>query len=183
MKTRYLLLYILFVYPVVIMKHGTVNDPVDKSVRNPALIHSQPLPQPLVEPIPEPEKDPLACMTMNLYREAGNSTALDMAAIGRVVIQRAEDRRWKDDICGVVYERKQFSWTNSATLRKKPKLTNPQEARAFRMAHIVSKQVLQGKYKNLVPGATHYHATYVSPYWVDSMVLIGQTGAHLYYKG
>ena len=39
-----------------------------------------------------------------------------------------------------------------------------------------------GKYRGLTEGATHYHATYVSPKWADELQLVGRIGEHIFYR-
>ena len=39
-----------------------------------------------------------------------------------------------------------------------------------------------GKWKGITEGATHYHATYVSPNWAKSFTKIAQMGAHVFYR-
>jgi spore germination cell wall hydrolase CwlJ-like protein len=44
-------------------------------------------------------------------------------------------------------------------------------------------QVIEdGKYRGLTEGATHYHATYVSPRWARELQLVGRIGAHIFYR-
>jgi len=41
-----------------------------------------------------------------------------------------------------------------------------------------------GAHRGLTEGSTHYHATYVAPYWQNSknMNLVGRIGAHIFYR-
>jgi N-acetylmuramoyl-L-alanine amidase len=36
--------------------------------------------------------------------------------------------------------------------------------------------------RGLTEGATHYHATYVSPAWARDFALIGRIGEHIFYR-
>jgi spore germination cell wall hydrolase CwlJ-like protein len=37
-------------------------------------------------------------------------------------------------------------------------------------------------YRGISEGATHYHATYVNPFWADSLQMVGRIGAHIFYR-
>ena len=36
--------------------------------------------------------------------------------------------------------------------------------------------------RGITEGATHYHATYVSPAWARDFALVGRIGAHIFYR-
>jgi spore germination cell wall hydrolase CwlJ-like protein len=38
------------------------------------------------------------------------------------------------------------------------------------------------EFRGITEGATHYHATYVKPYWAKSLQLVGRIGSHVYYR-
>jgi spore germination cell wall hydrolase CwlJ-like protein len=42
--------------------------------------------------------------------------------------------------------------------------------------------VEEGKFRGITEGATHYHATYVSPRWAKDLHLVGRVGAHIFYR-
>ena len=56
----------------------------------------------------------LMCMALNIYHEAKNQSMLGQIAVGQVVMNRVEDRRFPNTVCEVVKQRKrgvcQFSW-------------------------------------------------------------------------
>ena len=41
---------------------------------------------------------------------------------------------------------------------------------------------LEKKYRGITEGATHYHATYVSPNWAPELDLVGRIGTHIFYR-
>jgi spore germination cell wall hydrolase CwlJ-like protein len=48
---------------------------------------------------------------------------------------------------------------------------------------MIASQLLEwGKYRGITEGATHYHATYVSPRWAKDLQQIGRLGAHIFYR-
>ena len=53
----------------------------------------------------------LLCMAKNIYYEARGECLECRYAVGRVVLNRVNDARWGDNICEVIYQPAQFSWT------------------------------------------------------------------------
>ena len=59
--------------------------------------------------------DPHAlCLALNMFFEARDQDFEGMMMVADVTIERVEDKRFPDSICGVVWQRKQFSWTRRA---------------------------------------------------------------------
>lgn len=129
------------------------------------------------------------CLAQNIYYEARGSNLADQAAVADVVLNRVDDRRYPDTVCGVVRQGKknadgtmrrnmcQFSWYcdgKSDWPRDMDSWVNAQQI-AYLMMHI-------GRYRGLTEGATHYHADYVSPRWASSKQLVGTIGAHIFYR-
>jgi spore germination cell wall hydrolase CwlJ-like protein len=51
-------------------------------------------------------------------------------------------------------------------------------------AHVhIAGIVMAGLTRDPTHGATHYHATYVSPAWADELVETAHIGAHIFYRG
>ena len=124
------------------------------------------------------------CLALNVYYEARSSNLADKAAVADVVINRSLDRRYPETICGVVHDGYtpgrpdcQFSWYCDG------KNDNPQnEDRWIEAQSIAYNMLTHGKFRGITEGATHYHATYVNPYWASSLHMIGTIGAHVYYR-
>lgn len=124
------------------------------------------------------------CLALNIYYEARSSNLADKAGVADVVINRSFDRRYPGTICGVVQDgytagRKdcQFSWYCDG------KADNPQDTDRWLEAQSIAYNMLTyGKYRGITEGATHYHATYVNPYWASSLQMVGRLGEHIYYR-
>lgn len=136
---------------------------------------------PTSQPTPAIAKEDLNCMALNMYREAGNGTKLDMIAVGRVVMNRAESPQYPDNVCEVIYQKHQFSWTSSKRLRT-VKLNNILEQRAYLLAKRAAREVLEGKHTNIVPAAIYYHANYVRPGWSRRTRYVARIGKHIFYR-
>jgi len=127
------------------------------------------------------EKAALDCMTANLFFEARNQSVKGMEAVGLVVLNRMRTKHYPKSVCKVVYQRKQFSWTAH---NPKPNLKNILERRQWKLAEQTAKSILSGTVADFTKGATHYHATYVSPPWAKSkrMTWTTQIETHIFYR-
>jgi spore germination cell wall hydrolase CwlJ-like protein len=124
------------------------------------------------------------CLALNIYYEARGSNLADKAAVADVVINRTLDRRYPSSICGVVHDgykpgRRdcQFSWYCDGKSDKPRDMDRWYEARA-----IAYNMLEYNTYRGISEGATHYHATYVNPFWADSLQMVGRIGAHIFYR-
>ena len=146
----------------------------------------------------------LYCLAKNIYFEAKSEPVAGQYAVADVVLNRVQDSRYPRTICEVVYEgihreswktkqqkdlpdneRKfipvrhkcQFSWYcdgKSDTIRDSDAWRKSQEI-AYRMVH-------EQRFRGMTEGATHYHATYVSPKWAPELDLVGRIGTHIFYR-
>ncbi len=124
----------------------------------------------------------LQCMTMALYYEAANEPSDGQRAVAQVILNRVAHPSYPNSVCGVVFqgsERRtgcQFSFTCDGSLLRKPMRASWERARRVAMA------ALGGAVYRPVGLATHYHATYVLPYWAASLANVGTIGLHTFYK-
>ncbi|MFN6935470.1 MAG: cell wall hydrolase [Tsuneonella sp.] len=124
----------------------------------------------------------LQCMTLALYYEAANEPTEGQRAVAQVILNRVAHPSYPNSVCGVVFqgsERKtgcQFSFTCDGSLNRKPAKATWDRARA------VAAASLAGYVHRSIGLATHYHATYVLPYWASSLTNVGTIGLHTFYK-
>lgn len=117
----------------------------------------------------------IRCLALNAYFEARNSSWDDMVATSYVVLNRVESKRFRNNVCAVIEQPRQFSWTHDGR-PDRPDLSNEREAAAWSRSIFAAV----GVYFNLVKddptrGATHYHAEYVEPYWTkNNRIKIGK---------
>ena len=123
------------------------------------------------------------CLALNVYHEARNDTEIGQYAVAHVVMNRVQHDRWPDDVCSVVKQgyhkgkhRCQFSWYCDG------KSDKPHEYRAWALSQLVAADVLSGIVPDVTGGATHYHATYVKPYWASHLDKTVTLGSHIFYK-
>ena len=122
------------------------------------------------------------CLTQAIYYEARNQSLAGQIAVADVVLNRVENRRYPDTICGVVFQGSkrrtgcQFSFTCDGSMKGRI------ERRAMVEAQTVATAVLGGFRLELTDGATNYHANYVKPYWAPTLAQTAQVGDHLFYR-
>lgn len=122
------------------------------------------------------------CLTEALYFEARGEEPLGQVAVAEVILNRVDDPRFPDTVCGVVRQGSgkkhqcQFSyWCDGRAER----ITEPE---AFEWLGKVAWVMLQGKPRILTGKATFYHAASVSPKWARAMVRTGRIGDHIFYR-
>lgn len=115
----------------------------------------------------------LFCLALNIYHEARGEPKSGQIAVAMVTMNRAE---WTpSNICQVVYERGQFSWTH--TKRNK----TPQEPQAWKKAQAIARGVIDGNHHDITLGATHFHARRVQPGWSQTLEKTVRIGDHIFY--
>ena len=83
------------------------------------------------------QKD-MHCLAETIYYESRGESQAGKIAVANVVLNRVEHSAWPSDICRVVYQRGQFSWT-----KHKPRITDQQAWReSIRIAARIHKQHL-----------------------------------------
>lgn len=124
----------------------------------------------------------LRCLTMAVYYEAANESTDGQRAVAQVVLNRVSHPSYPDSVCGVVFqgsERQtgcQFTFTCDGSLERKPMVVKWNRAAA------VAQSALSGFVYRPIGLATHYHATYVLPYWASSLDNVGTIGLHTFYR-
>ena len=132
--------------------------------------------------------DEKSCLAEAVYFEARSESFVAQLAVGNVILERTKSDTYPDTICEVVHQgyywkdvpirnRCQFSyWCDG----KPERIANME---AYRMAASIAELVLAGVIVEHTAGATHYHATYVSPEWSHHphFEVLGQVGSHIFY--
>ncbi|RDE10676.1 cell wall hydrolase [Pelagibacterium lacus] len=123
------------------------------------------------------------CLATGIYFEARGESYRGQVAVAQVIMNRVEDHRYPDTICGVVYQNQhrrnacQFSFACDGI----PDRIN--EPAAWALAQEITQTVLnEDIYLTEVADATHYHATYVRPHWARNMDKLTQVGLHVFYR-
>lgn len=117
---------------------------------------------------------PLLCLALNIYGEARGEDPDGQLAVAQVTMNRVEHADYPKDVCSVVFQENQFSWT------KHP--ISIQEPAALLYAIRVAEEVLDDRPQDLTDGSTHFYSGKFAPYWAKSMTVIGRIGNHTFLK-
>jgi spore germination cell wall hydrolase CwlJ-like protein len=124
----------------------------------------------------------LQCLTAAVYYEARSESFEGQRAVAQVVLNRVRHPAFPKSVCGVVYQGStrrtgcQFSFTCDGSLRAR------REPVAWAQARRVAGAALAGSVYGPVGHATHYHASYVQPWWAASLTRAVTVGTHIFYR-
>ncbi len=126
----------------------------------------------------------LLCLALNVYHESRGEPISGQFGVANVTMNRAKT---PDNVCNTVLQKRQFSWTNRTMVDRGSKAAlklagYPKDARAWGLAWRIAEYTLANPQRDFTQGATHFHATYVSPQWRHSAVRIKQIGTHIFYR-
>ena len=119
------------------------------------------------------------CLTVAIYYEARGEPIEGQAAVAQVILNRVQHPDFPDDACAVVFEPNQFSFVDGRELLP-PMMENEIALRATERASEVALEVIGGYHTHIT--STHFHATYVNPFWSDVYTLDFQIGNHIFYS-
>jgi spore germination cell wall hydrolase CwlJ-like protein len=126
----------------------------------------------------------LACMTRNIYYEAGREPAEGKIAVAQVVMNRVAHPEFPDTPCEVIHQRTshskgvvcQFTWLCDGSVER-----NRIRDDLWQESELAAKKVLlEGFRLPSLEGALFYHADYVSPNW--RKVRVATIGRHIFYE-
>ncbi|HET9638120.1 MAG TPA: cell wall hydrolase [Allosphingosinicella sp.] len=124
----------------------------------------------------------LQCLTAAVYYEARSEGLEGQRAVAQVVLNRARHPAFPKSVCGVVYQGSkrrtgcQFSFTCDGSLGGR------RDPAAWVRARRVAGAALAGSVYGPVGHATHYHASYVRPWWAASLTRAVRVGSHIFYR-
>jgi spore germination cell wall hydrolase CwlJ-like protein len=102
----------------------------------------------------------LECLVANVYHEARGESVLGQAAVAYVTLNRVRSPAYPDSVCGVVWQKGQFSWTEDG---KSDRMT---DLDAIGKAVDIALAASRGKIKDPTGGSLHYYAhEKVRPEW------------------
>jgi hypothetical protein len=125
----------------------------------------------------------LRCLAEAVYFEARSEPEAGQAAVAQVVLNRVQSGLYPASVCGVVYQNRHRYLACQFTFACEGKSLRIADADSWSVAQRIASAVVQGRtYLSTVGGATHYHATYVRPYWAKRLTRMDRVGAHVFYK-
>jgi spore germination cell wall hydrolase CwlJ-like protein len=117
----------------------------------------------------------LKCMKDVIYFEARGEGYAGKAAVANVVLNRAKSTAYPRDVCAVVYQNRQFSWTID-------KSKHGVRVKHGKDIEAVASLALASLLKDNTGGATHFHTVDILPYWALSLYNTVTIGRHVFYK-
>jgi N-acetylmuramoyl-L-alanine amidase len=114
------------------------------------------------------------CLAKNIYYEARGEGHLGMLAVGQVTLNRANNPNFPNSICGVVYEKGQFSWVGKNKTQPKGPM--------FNAAQKAAMDVLNGEHPLKDFDALHFHNSGVQPAWARNKRKLKVIRNHHFYK-
>lgn len=126
-------------------------------------------------PIPTEIDEELRCLAAAVYFESRSESLTGQLAVAHVVINRAESGRFAPTLCGVVYQRGQFSFVRGGRM---PAINTA--GRQWRNALAIAQIARDDSWKNHAPGALFFHATHVSPGW--NRPRVARIDNHIFYR-
>jgi Cell Wall Hydrolase len=124
------------------------------------------------------------CIADAVYFEARGEPLRGQMAVAQVVLNRVFSGRYPDNICGVVFQNAGRHLACQFTFACEGKdLSRIDEPDMWEQAKRIAKDALDGKiWLSEVGHATHYHAYWVRPSWVNEMAKLYRLGVHTFYR-
>ena len=123
----------------------------------------------------DPGSRELECLAVGVYFEAKSEPLAGQLAVGEVIVNRANSRRFPSSYCGVLFQRSQFSFVRGQSYPSVAR-SSRQWQNAVAIAKIVDQKLLQ----SAVPKALFFHAKRVQPRW--RLTRVGSVGNHVFYR-
>lgn len=133
---------------------------------------------------PEVRKE-VSCLAKNIYYEAGLEPYEGRLAVAQVTVNRSENEKFPDSICGVVNQKTrvptgkwvcQFSWVCEGD-RVRIKYDSDRWAESLQIA---KDFVVDGVRLDTLSDALYFHNTHVRPGW--GLERVAKIGGHIFYS-
>ena len=117
----------------------------------------------------------LHCLATAVYFESKGEPLDGQLAVAQVILNRVDSGRFGQDVCAVVKAPRQFGFVRNGAL---PEATNNSQ---WETARAIAWIALSDGWKEIVPAATHFHATRVNPGW-SNLRRLATVGNHIFYR-
>jgi spore germination cell wall hydrolase CwlJ-like protein len=135
-----------------------------------------PSPAPAIAPAPRAAAvgaSELECLAKVVLYESGSEPRAGQLAVAQVVMNRVRSPRFPNTICGVIYQRGQFSAIRSYS---------PPRGARWNRAMALAREVTSGEAAPVVGRALYFHATRVRPAFARTQTRVAQIGGHVFYR-
>lgn len=132
-----------------------------------------------ITPANKPDPASQHCLALAMYWEARGEGRHGMLAVGSVVLNRVEDHRFPNSVCGVVYQGGetppcQFSWWCDG------KSDRPTDAAQWLASSDLAAELLTTQFHDPTDGALFFHSTSISSPWRRART--AEIGGHIFYR-
>ena len=126
----------------------------------------------------------IKCLEANLWHESRNQGLLGLMAVAKTTLNRARMDGWPPNVCAVIMEPKQFSWTALPKHKRQIKLKNNIDIQSYTLVQLATQLSIAAEMLQIdfMDGATYYHTTSVNPTWGRKMEVVGVIGDHIFKK-
>lgn len=115
------------------------------------------------------------CLAGAIYFESKGESLDGQLAVAKVIINRAESGRFARSLCGVVFQRGQFSFVRGGGF---PPIAKG--SRHWAQAVAIAQIARDGLWQSAAPKALFFHARHVSPGW--RLTRVAAIGNHIFYR-
>ena len=127
------------------------------------------------------------CLAEAVYFEARSESFEAKLAVANVILERLRRKDFPNTICKVVHDG--VYWKNNI-VKNRCAFSYYCDGKHERMLNIKAKAdaytiadfALNGVELHDTLGATHYHAVYVKPTWINDLSYVTKIGHHLFYR-
>ena len=123
----------------------------------------------------DPGSRELECLAIGIFYESKGEPLIGQLAVGEVIANRAASGKFPSTYCGVLLQRKQFSFIRGNRL---PRI--PTGSKGWRTAVAIAKIVEQDLKDSAADEALFFHAKRVSPRW--KLKRVASIGNHVFYR-
>lgn len=128
-----------------------------------------------LQTIPQKLDRETECLAASVYFESKTEPLEGQLAVAEVVLNRAKSGRFASSICGVVFQKGQFSFVRGGGF---PPINR--SGYAWREAVAIAQIAMNDHWDSRASKALFFHARRVSPGW--NKVRVAQLGNHVFYR-
>lgn len=134
--------------------------------------------------LPEPKlEDPeVTCLREAIYHEARGEEIAGQFAVSEVILNRVDAGNFPNSVCDVVRQNSHRRNACQFSYACDDRSLELSDDRATAIAGRIAALSINGFPRELTRGATHYHATRVSPDWARVFERTARYGAHIFYR-
>lgn len=123
------------------------------------------------------------CIVDALYHEARGEGEFGMKAVANVIHNRYEHPAYPSTYCGIINQRKQFSYTLEDKPQGEMLKAIHRDRQAYQTAEQIADEMLEGSFQKFLPSTVlWYHASHVKPYWSKTKKRIAKIKSHIFYE-